>query len=113
VPLGFPALQLWQPGTPFYFSQNGNFDYTSGFVVDYALYANSTALSAFKGMSFVRDFPREQRNGEIFDWSSMRKDGATFYWLGLSPDDELEAGRVKKWVDKVGTGPAVNLDGLH
>jgi hypothetical protein len=113
VPMGFPTLQLWQPGTMFSFSQNGNYDTTTGFVVDYSLFTNSTAVIIYAGGSFVRDFPREQRNGEIFDWWSLRKDGNTFYSLGVSPDDELEAGKVKKWVDKVGQGPAVNLDGLN
>jgi hypothetical protein len=82
-------------------------------VVDYSLFTNSTASSIYAGGSFVRDPPRMLRNGEIFDWWSLRKDGNTFYWLGVSPDDELEAGKVKMWVDKVGQGPAVNLDGLN
>jgi len=113
VPMGFPTLQLWQPGTVFAFSQNGNFDVTTGFVVDYSLSANSTASSFYAGGSVVRDGPRDMRNGEIFYWWSLRKDGNSFYWLGVSPDGELDAGKVKKWVDKVGEGPAVNLDGLN
>jgi hypothetical protein len=111
--MGWPTVQLYQNGAPFFFSQNGNASFTSGFVVDYSIYSNSTALSAFQGMSFVRDFPREQRDGELFDWSGFRKDGTSFYLLGLSPDVALDAGKAPEPVEKVGDGPAVNLDGLY
>ena len=72
-----------------------------------------TALSVFEGMSFVRDFPRNMENGEPLSIDEVKKDGKTFYVIGLSPSAMLDAFAIPKPVESVGSGPAVNLDGIQ
>jgi hypothetical protein len=113
APLGWPTVQLYQNGTPFYFSQNNNFTYTSGFVVDYGRFANTTALSLFNGMSFVRDIPRDMWDGGVFDDDDgYAKRGSAFHLLGTSPEATLESFLSAKAIETIGGGPAVNIDGL-
>ena len=114
APLGWPTVQLYQNGTPFYFSQNNNFTYTSGFVVDYGRSANTTALSLFNGMSFVRDIPRDMWDGGVFDddYGSSKR-GSAFHVLGTSPEAALESFLSAKAIETIGSGPAVNIEGLR
>jgi hypothetical protein len=70
-------------------------------------------LGAYPGMSFVRDIPRDAQNGEPISIDEVKKDGRTTYVIGLSPSAMLDAFAVPKSVQSIGSGPAVNLDGLY
>ena len=64
-------------------------------------------------MSFIRDFPRDMISGELLSVDEVKKDGRTFYVLGLSPSVMLDAFAIPQPVQSIGTGPAVNTDGLQ
>jgi hypothetical protein len=113
VPVVGPTLQLYGPGKPFTLIQNGNAVFTTSFVVSYGVDAAVTALGAYPGMSFVRDIPRDAQNGEPISIDEVKKDGRTTYVIGLSPSAMLDAFAVPKSVQSIGSGPAVNLDGLY
>ena len=107
-----PSLQLFGPGKPFTLIQAGNAVFTTDFVVSYGVDAAVTALGVYQGMSFVRDIPRDAQNGEPVSVDEVKKDGKTTYVIGLSPSAMLEAFALPKSVQSVGSGPAVNIDGL-
>jgi hypothetical protein len=114
APLGGFDVQLYQQGSPFYFSQNGIRTYTSGYVVNYGLGVDPTALSLFNGMSFTRDVPRDMWNGSPFDDDDDgSKKPSQLRKTGLSPQAMLEGFRLPKAVETVGSGPAVNIKGLQ
>jgi hypothetical protein len=108
-----PSLQLYGPGRAFTLIQNNNAIFTTDFAVAYGVNSAVTALSVFEGMSFVRDFPRNMENGEPLSINEVKKDGKTFYVIGLSPSAMLDAFAIPKSVESVGSGPAVNLDGVE
>ena len=66
-----------------------------------------------EGLSFIRDFPRSMQNGEPLSIEEVKKDGKTFYVIGLSPSATLDSFAIPKSVENVGSGPAVNLDGVE
>lgn len=115
APMGWPTVQLYQlNGTPFRFSQNGNYTVTSGFVVDYGLLANTTALSVFNGISLVRDVPRDMWNGNPFEQDDgAEKKGSTARIWGATPSAVLDGLKLPKAVETIGEGPAVNIEGLR
>ena len=113
VPVLGPTMQLYGPGHPFRLIQNGNAIVTTDFVVSYGVNAAVTGLGVWQGISFVRDFPRDIRNGEILTVDEVTKDGKTFYVIGLSPSAKLDGMSIPKSFETIGTGPAVNLDGLQ
>jgi hypothetical protein len=113
VPTVGPSVQLYGPGRPFTLIQNNNAVFTTDFAVSYRVNSAVTALSVFEGMSFVRDFPRDMENGEPLSITEVKKDGRTFYVIGLSPSAMLDAFAIPKPVESVGSGPAVNLDGIQ
>jgi hypothetical protein len=113
VPIVGPSLQLYGPGRMFTLIQNNNAIFTTDFAVTYGVNSAVTALSVFEGMSFVRDFPRNMENGEPLSINEVKKDGKTFYVIGLSPSAMLDAFAIPKSVESVGSGPAVNLDGIQ
>jgi hypothetical protein len=113
VPTVGPSLQLYGPGRLFTLIQNNNAIFTTDFAVSYGVNSAVTALSVFEGMSFVRDFPRSMENGEPLSINEVKKDGKTFYVIGLSPSAMLDAFAIPKSVESVGSGPAVNLDGIQ
>jgi hypothetical protein len=112
IPVVGPSLQLYGSGKPFTLIQNGNAIFTTGFVVSYGIDAAVTALGLYPGMSFVRDIPRDAQNGEPVSVDEVKKDGKTTYVIGLSPSAMLDAFALPKSVESIGSGPAVNLDGL-
>jgi hypothetical protein len=107
-----PSMQLYGPGKPFVLIQNGNAIYTTDYVVSYGVNSAATALSAYDGMSFVRDFPLAMQNGAQFTVEEVKKGGKSIYVIGVSPAAMLDALAIPKSVESVGTGPAVNLEGL-
>jgi hypothetical protein len=113
APVIGPTMQLYGPDKLFSLIQNGNIIITTDHIVAYDVTAAVTALSAFEGMSFVRDIPREMHNGAPVTVDEIKKDGKTFYVIGLSPSAMLEAAAIPKSVESIGTGPAVNTDGLQ
>ncbi len=113
VPTLGPTVQLYGPNVPFTLTQDGNATVTNGFIVSYGDLAQVTALSVFQGMSFVRDFPRDMRDGDPFNFQPTAKTGTTFYILGISPSFMLDAYAIPKPVESLVSGPAVNLDGLQ
>lgn len=115
VPMGWPTVQLYQfNGAPFTFSQNGNYTTTSGFIVDYGLLANTTALSVFNGISFVRDVPRDMWNGNPFEQEDgTEKKGSTSRIWGATPSAVLDGLKLPKAVETIGNGPALNIKGLR
>jgi hypothetical protein len=112
APMGWPSVQLYQKGSSFYFSQNDNFTFTNGFVVNYGPFAQTTALSLFNGMSFVRDVPRDMWNGGLFE-SDEGTGKNRLRRLGISPSAMLDTARLPKAVETIGDGPAVNIEGLQ
>lgn len=113
VPTLGPTVQIYGPGVPFVLAQNGNATVTNNFVVSYGDLAQVTALNVFQGMSFVRDFPRDMRDGDPFNLQPTAKSATTFYILGISPSFMLDANAIPKPVESLVSGPAVNLDGLQ
>lgn len=115
VPMGWPTVQLYQfNGAPFTFSQNSNYTTTSGFVVDYGLLANTTALNVFNGISLVRDVPRDMWNGNPFEQEDgTEKKGSTGRIWGATPAAVLDGLKLPKAVETIGNGPAVNIKGLR
>jgi hypothetical protein len=113
VPTVGPSLQLYGPGRPFTLIQNHNAIFTTDFAVAYGVNSAVTALSVIEGLSFIRDFPRSMQNGEPLSIEEVKKDGKTFYVIGLSPSAMLDAFAIPKSVENVGSGPAVNLDGVE
>jgi hypothetical protein len=112
VPTSGADVQLYGPGGSFTLVQNNNVIVTSSYVVGYGVNAAVTALGSFAGMSFIRDFPRDTRNGDV-TVTEVKKDGKTVYVIGLSPAALFDAGALPKPVETIGSGPAVNLDGLQ
>jgi hypothetical protein len=115
VPTVGPGVQMYGPGMNFDFQQNGFETVTSNYVVSYSVFAAITALNAYQGMSFIRDFPRDQRSGETFDvqGSSGKSGPASFYILGLSPSFSLDLMLVPKPIEVPADRPPVNLGGLQ
>jgi hypothetical protein len=114
APIGSVDVQLYQNGSPFYFSQNGIRTYTSGFVVNFGSGVAPTALSLFNGMSFTRDVPRDMWNGSPFDDDDDGgKKPSRLRKSGLSPQAMLDGFRIPRAVETIGDGPAVNIKGLQ
>lgn len=115
VPTVGPGVQMYGPGLYFGFLQNGFETLTSNYVVSYSVFAAITALNAYQGMSFIRDFPRDQRSGETFDLQggSGKSGPASFYILGLSPSFSLDLMMVPKPIEVPADRPPVNLGSLQ
>jgi hypothetical protein len=112
VPTAGADVQLYGPGRSFTLVQNDNVIVTNSYVVGYGVNAAVTALGSFAGMSFIRDFPRDARNGDV-TVEEVKKGGKTVYVIGLSPTALFDAGALPKPVETIGSGPAVNLDGVQ
>ena len=112
TPVAGPTLQLYQDGEPFALTVNGDDVETSGYVSNYGLTTRVTGLRVYQGVSFVRDLPRNARNGQALDFLNPPKDASSFYMLGLSPAAMLEAGRAMAPLQPFANGPAVNLEGV-
>jgi hypothetical protein len=113
VPLGWPAVQLYDNGG-FFFSQNNSYTYFSGFIVDYNRFADVTALNGFDGVSLVRNLPLVDWDGGPFDTEpDNHKLYRGFNRLGLSPGTAIDAFQMPKVIEVIGNGPAVNLQGLQ
>jgi len=112
-PMVGPTLQMYGPGQLFSLSQNGNFVATSNYVVAYGTNSAVIGLDVYAGISFIRDFVRDMQNGEMLELMEVTKDGKTFYVLGLSPLARLDAFALPAPVENIGSGPAVNIEGLQ
>ena len=108
-------VQFYQPSDDFYLMLNGRSILTNSFIVQYDAEAQVQQYfegALINGPSFVRDFDRLGRVGEEgFGYSSSGDDStATWYFPVEAFDRHLAA---MKWrpVAKVGSEPAVNMNG--
>jgi hypothetical protein len=122
APTNGPSLQLYQPGGVFTMSQVGNANVSNAYVVFYtgdvsATVTNygstHTCCNDFTGASMVRNIPVDGEGRESIETWLAKKDGGTFYLLGLSGQARLDALMSPRPVETVGSGPAVNIEGLN
>lgn len=121
APSNWPTLQLYQPGGVFTMSQVGNANVSNAYVVFYtgdvsATVTNygpsHTCCNAFTGASMMRNVSVDGEGKESIEAWLAKKDGGTFYLLGLSGQARLDALLTPRPVEAVGSGPAVNIEGL-
>lgn len=121
APSNWPALQLYQPGGVFTMSQTGNANVSNAYVVFYTGNISATVTNYgpahtccydFTGASMARNIPVDGEGGENIATWLAKKDAGTFYLLGLSGQARLDALLTPRPVEAVGTGPAVNIEGL-
>ncbi len=121
APTNGPSLQLYQPGGVFTMSQVGNANVSNAYVVFYtgdvsATVTNygpsHTCCNAFTGASMMRNIAVDGDGKESIESWLAKKDGGTFYLLGLSGQARLDALLTPRPVEAVGSGPAVNIEGL-
>ncbi|WBL81227.1 leukotoxin LktA family filamentous adhesin [Bradyrhizobium xenonodulans] len=121
VPSNWPTLQLYQPGGVFTMSQVGNANVTNAYVVFYTGDISATVTNYgpghsccndFTGASMVRNIPVDGEGNERIETWLAKKDGGTFYLLGLSGQARLDALLTPRPVETIGSGPAVNVEGL-
>ncbi|MHC4048420.1 leukotoxin LktA family filamentous adhesin [Bradyrhizobium sp. 25ACV] len=121
APSNWPTLQLYQPGGVFTMSQVGNANVSNAYVVFYtgdvsATVTNygptHTCCNAFTGASMMRNIAVDGEGKESIETWLAKKDGGTFYLLGLSGQARLDALLTPRPVEAVGSGPAVNIEGL-
>ncbi|MGY3466312.1 hypothetical protein ACVW0I_003183 [Bradyrhizobium sp. LM6.11] len=122
APTNGPSLQLYQPGGVFTMSQVGNANVSNAYVVFYtgdlsATVTNygstHTCCNDFTGASMVRNIPVDGEGKESIETWLAKKDGGTTYLLGLSGQARLDALLTPRPVETVGSGPAVNIEGLN
>ncbi|MCP3390837.1 leukotoxin LktA family filamentous adhesin [Bradyrhizobium sp. CCGB12] len=121
APSNWPALQLYQPGGVFTMSQIGNANVSNAYVVFYtgdisATVTNygptHTCCNDFTGASMIRNISVDGEGNESIETWLAKKDGGTFYLLGLSGQARLDALLTPRPVETIGAGPAVNIEGL-
>jgi filamentous hemagglutinin family protein len=121
APSNGPTLQLYQPDGVFTLSQIGNANVTNAYVVFYTgdisasvtNYGSShTCCNDYTGASMARNIAVDGEGHETIETWLARKDGGTFYLLGLSGKARLDALLTPRPVETVGSGPAVNLEGI-
>jgi hypothetical protein len=122
APSNWANLQLYQPGGVFTFSQAGNAAITNSYVVLYngdisatvTNYGSShTCCSAFTGVMGIRDIANDSQGTEMPNtWLAQKSGAETFYALGLTGTARLDALLTPKPVEVIGSGPAVNIEGL-
>ncbi|MCP3442992.1 leukotoxin LktA family filamentous adhesin [Bradyrhizobium sp. CCGUVB14] len=123
APSNWPTLQLYQPGGVFTLSQVGNATVTNAYVVSYTgdisatvtnYGSNHACCSDYTGASMARNIAVDGEGHESIDTWLARKSGAgTFYQLGLSGHARLDALLSPRPVETIGSGPAVNVEGLN
>ncbi|WP_245502187.1 leukotoxin LktA family filamentous adhesin [Bradyrhizobium betae] len=121
APSNGPTLQLYQPGGVFTMTQVGNANVSNAYVVFYtgdisASVTNygpgHTCCYGFTGASMVRNVPVDGESRENIETWLAKKDGGMFYLLGLSGQARLDALLTPRPVETIGSGPAVNIEGL-
>ncbi|WP_063195857.1 leukotoxin LktA family filamentous adhesin [Bradyrhizobium sp. AT1] len=121
APANGPSLQLYQPGGVFTMSQVGNANVSNAYVVYYTGDISATVTNygpshiccnAFTGASMMRNIAVDGEGKESIESWLAKKDGGTFYLLGLSGQARLDALLTPRPVEAVGSGPAVNIEGL-
>ena len=122
APSNWATLQLYQPGGTFTFGQNGNANVSNTYVVQYngdisatvTNYGGShTCCSNFTGSMGIRDIANDTQGTETLNtWLAQKSGPETFYLLGLAGNARLEALLTPKPVEVIGSGPAVNIEGL-
>ncbi|MET4326721.1 hypothetical protein ABIB80_002547 [Bradyrhizobium sp. i1.15.2] len=121
APSNWPSLQLYQPGGVFTMSQVGNANVSNTYVVFYtggvsATVTNygptHTCCNDFTGASMIRNISVDGEGNENIETWLAKKDGGTFYLLGLSGKARLDALLTPRPVETIGAGPAVNIEGL-
>ncbi|MCK1716641.1 leukotoxin LktA family filamentous adhesin [Bradyrhizobium sp. 141] len=121
APSNWPSLQLYQPGGVFTMSQVGNANVSNAYVVFYTGNISATVTNYgpthtccydFTGASMVRNIAVDSQGQENIETWLAKKDGGTFYLLGLSGQARLDALLTPRPVEAVGSGPAVNIEGL-
>jgi len=122
APSNWPTLQLYQPGGVFTMAQIGNANVTNAYVVLYTGDISATVTNygpghtccyGFTGASMVRNIPVDGEGKESIETWLAKKDGGTFYLLGLSGKARLDALLTPRPVETIGSGPAVNIEGLN
>ncbi|WP_375309886.1 leukotoxin LktA family filamentous adhesin [Bradyrhizobium sp. A5] len=121
APSSWPTLQLYQPGGVFTMTQIGNANVTNAYVVFYSGDVSATVTNygpghtccdGFTGASMVRNIPVDGEGKESIETWIAKKDSGTFYLLGLSGKARLDALLTPRPVETIGSGPAVNIEGL-
>ncbi|MCS3760549.1 leukotoxin LktA family filamentous adhesin [Bradyrhizobium centrosematis] len=121
APSNWPTLQLYQPGGVFTMSQVGNANVSNAYVVFYTgdisatvtnYGATHTCCNDFTGASMMRNISVDGEGKENIESWLAKKDSGTFYLLGLSGQARLDALLTPRPVETIGSGPAVNIDGL-
>lgn len=121
APSNWPSLQLYQPDGVFTMSQVGNANVSNAYVVFYTGDVSATVSNYgpthtccydFTGASMVRNIPVDGEGSENIETWLAKKDGGTFYLLGLSGKARLDALLTPQPVETIGSGPAVNVEGL-
>ncbi|WP_430642627.1 beta strand repeat-containing protein, partial [Bradyrhizobium japonicum] len=122
APSSWPTLQLYQPGGVFTMSQIGNANVSNAYVVFYTDGVSATVTNYgpghtccydFTGASMVRNIAIDGEGKETIETWLAKKDGGTFYLLGLSGQARLDALLTPRPVETIGSGPAVNIEGLN
>lgn len=121
APSNWPSLQLYQPGGVFTMSQVGNANVSNAYVVFYTGNVSATVTNYgpthtccndFTGASMVRNISVDGEGTENIETWLAKRDGGTFYLLGLSGKARLDALLTPRPVETIGSGPAVNVEGL-
>lgn len=121
APSSWPALQLYQPDGVFTMSQIGNANVSNAYVVFYTGNISATVTNYgpthsccydFTGASMVRNISVDGEGNQSIEAWLAKKDGGTFYLLGLSGQARLDALLTPRPVETIGAGPAVNIEGL-
>lgn len=121
APSNWPTLQLYQPGGVFTMTQIGNANVSNAYVVFYTGDISATVTNygpthtccyGYTGASMVRNIPVDGEGKESIETWLAKTDGGTFYLLGLSGKARLDALLTPRPVDAIGSGPAVNIEGL-
>ncbi|MCD9105786.1 leukotoxin LktA family filamentous adhesin [Bradyrhizobium japonicum] len=122
APSSWPTLQLYQPGGVFTMSQIGSANVSNAYVVFYTDGVSATVTNYgpghtccydFTGASMVRNIAIDGEGKETIETWLAKKDGGTFYLLGLSGQARLDALLTPRPVETIGSGPAVNIEGLN